>query len=233
MEAVKEKLRESDIIGKTEDEDLSTLIKINRDILKTKEEQLNSLSNDSDSQSQKTQQLLGFFGAVSAIIFSQDWLNNIPWPYLGIIFSLIIAFLIVCLISFQGRFVEWMISVDFWNWKDKDEVIYLQKKINAIQKSKDAFHKIISQRNNYNKIASIIFIVLIFIYSFIFLIYNPMTENKSTILKWSDVQIEQETAVKPESSRENITVDSSNGQEIGNERIIKTGERDAGKTFTK
>jgi hypothetical protein len=52
-------------------------------------------------------------------------------------------------------------------------------------------------------VASLLFAILIFIYAFIFIIYNPMTEKKIIIQKNSDVQMQYEKPIQP--SENNVT----------------------------
>lgn len=199
-------------------------IKINWDVARVKEHQLKELAVDNQNQSQKTWQLLWFFWAVSAIIFWQtDLLKNIPWPYLWIIFTIIVLFLVVCIVSFQGRKVNSFIDIPFWNsWNELD---YLSKKIIAIEKSKESFQALILKREQYNRVASILFSFLIFIYVFICLIYNPMHNSKEPIFKWSDIQVNQPDPIEP-SKPIHISIETNTwNQTIWNQSVMKSDDK--------
>lgn len=146
------------------------LITMNLDVLRTKEEQLQELSNDNQHQSQKTQQLIWFFWAVSAIIFSQDGLGKVPLWVLWMIFMTIIVFLLICMLSLKWRSITSMLNVDFIReWR---QIIYLEQKIKELQKCQDNLRWVIEHRNFLNNIALVIFGILLLVYAFIFLIYN-------------------------------------------------------------
>ncbi len=204
-------------------ERIKAQININKDVAIIKKEQLAELSKDSQHQIQKTINLLWFFGAVSAIVFSQESLYNIPWPYLWIIFSIILAFLIVCIMSFQWKKVNSMVNVGFWEWDD--EIDFLKKEIEQLEKCKTSLNRVIKWRNDLNKIGSILFSTLILIYAFIFLIYNPMTDNtKVEITKNSDLQMHQEEVIQPSQESSNQESWSNNQQTITIQEVIKTAK---------
>jgi hypothetical protein len=163
---------------------------INRDIARVKEEQLKELSLDSQHQSQKTQQLLWFFGAVSAIIFSQEWLSNIPQRLLWVLFTMILLFIWICIKSFFWRTVTSMIKVEYISDTKWTEQMYLEKKIEKLNECQSNLRDMIKERNDMNNTASLLFAILIVIYAFIFLIHNTNDKyNRSATIqvKWCPV----------------------------------------------
>jgi hypothetical protein len=149
-------------------------IKLNRDNLKTKEDQLKELKTDYQNHSVKIQQLLWFFAATTAIVFWQETLYQIPWQFLWIIFSLIIWFLVLSLLWLLWKSVEWMITIDE-TWSNEKK--YILSKISYTEEIKNNMLKLIEKQDRYNTYAWIIFMILVVIYAFIFLIYIPMTNN--------------------------------------------------------
>ncbi len=82
-----------------------------------------------------------------------------------------------------------MINVDFWD--SDNEIDFLKQEIKQLEYCKTSLSYSIKRRNTLNEIGSILFSVLILIYAFIFLIYNPMTDQKTKIIKNSDLQMHQ------------------------------------------
>lgn len=184
------------------------IIKLNRDNLKTKEDQLKELKTDYQNHSVKIQQLLWFFAATTAIVFWQDELYKIPWQFLWIIFILIIWFLIFSLLWLLWKSVDWMITIDN-TWEDENK--YIVSKISYIEKTKNNMIELIQKQNRYNTYASIIFMILVIIYSFIFLIYIPMTNN------YDEKQGNEQTSTDTSSS-------SSSEPVMWFQTIIKSGD---------
>ena len=151
---------------------------INSDVLRALEEQLKELNQDNSNQTLKTSSLLWFFWAISAIVFSQEGLSNVPWFLLWIIFTLSAFFIVISVISYQ--WIKVRAITELIHRKEDNKWQYLENRINSLQRCKKNMLWIIDFRDKYNTMALVVFWILILVLSFIYLGYMPMNSNWKT-----------------------------------------------------